>query len=93
MEGIGGVAEATKLRGIYPQQNYQLAIDNGQSAIVIERLEMERWSTFSKTGVCGDPTKATREKGRKIFEASVRRLIELICEFQRRKILSPKNHH
>ena len=54
---------------------------------------MERWSSFSKTGVCGDPTKATREKGKKIFEASVRTLIDLICEFQRRKILPPKDHH
>lgn len=54
---------------------------------------MEWWSSFSKTGVCGDPTKANREKGKKIFEASVQTLVDLICEFRHRKILARKDHH
>jgi creatinine amidohydrolase len=54
---------------------------------------MEWWSSFSKTGVCGDPTKATREKGKRIFDASVQKLVDLSCEFQHRKILVRKDHH
>jgi creatinine amidohydrolase len=45
-------------------------------------LLMDHWSRFSKTGVVGDPTLATKEKGEKIFEAVVAGLIELVREFK-----------
>ena len=44
-------------------------------------LMMDHWSRFSKSGVVGDPTLATKEKGEKIFEAVVEALIELVKEF------------
>ena len=54
---------------------------------------MEWWSSFSKTGVCGDPTKADKKKGKIVFEASAERLADLILEFRLRKITSRKDHH
>jgi creatinine amidohydrolase len=45
-------------------------------------LLMDRWTRFSKTGVVGDPTLATREKGEKVFEAVVSALVDLVREFK-----------
>jgi len=45
-------------------------------------LLMDHWSRFSKSGVVGDPTLATKEKGGKIFEAVVAGLIALVTEFK-----------
>jgi len=45
-------------------------------------LMMDHWTRFSKTGVLGDPTLATKEKGKTIFEAVVTGLIELVREFR-----------
>ena len=45
-------------------------------------LMMDVWSRFSKSGVVGDPTLATREKGRVVFEAVVEGLISLVREFR-----------
>ena len=54
---------------------------------------MEWWSSFSRTGVCGDPTKANPKKGKIVFEASVKRLADLILEFRLRKISPRRDHH
>ncbi len=54
---------------------------------------MEWWSRFSKTGIVGDPTKATREKGEKIVKAAVENLVEFIKEWKARKILPRVDHH
>lgn len=40
------------------------------------------WGRWTETGVHGDPTKATAEKGRLLFEASVSGLIELVDELR-----------
>lgn len=45
-------------------------------------LLMDRWTRFSKSGVVGDPTLASKEKGRKVFEAVVQSLIRLVREFK-----------
>jgi creatinine amidohydrolase len=54
---------------------------------------MEWWSTFSTTGVLGDPTKASAEKGKVIYEALVERLAALIREFKVRPIRPREDHH
>jgi creatinine amidohydrolase len=46
----------------------------------------EWWSRNSLTGVQGDATKATAEKGRHIFEAATRRVADLIEEISAREI-------
>jgi len=40
------------------------------------------WARWTRTGVHGDPTKATAEKGRILFEAAVRGLVELVDELR-----------
>jgi len=54
---------------------------------------MDWWSRMSSTGVLGDPTKASKEKGAKAFELYVHALIELVQEFQAREILPRRDHH
>jgi creatinine amidohydrolase len=41
------------------------------------------FSTFSKTGVVGDPTVATAEKGKKWLDSAAERLVELVKEFKK----------
>jgi creatinine amidohydrolase len=43
---------------------------------------VEWWSRISKSGTIGDPTLATREKGKLWFEATVNALAEFIGEFR-----------
>ncbi len=40
------------------------------------------WGRWTKTGVHGDPTKATAEKGRILFEAAVNGLVDLVGELR-----------
>ncbi len=54
---------------------------------------MEWWSTFSRTGVLGDPTKATAEKGQLLWEAEQERMIQLIREFRARPLRPRVDHH
>jgi creatinine amidohydrolase len=53
----------------------------------------EWFSRYSQTGVVGDPTLATREKGEAFVESSAARLAELIREFRRREIRPRVDHH
>jgi creatinine amidohydrolase len=54
---------------------------------------MDRWSRISKTGVVGDATLATKEKGEKLFSILVEKMVELIQEFKAREIRPAVNHH
>ncbi len=54
---------------------------------------MDIWSRFSETGIAGDPTLATREKGKQLFEAGVAAMIELVKEFKDHRIAARKDHH
>lgn len=47
-------------------------------------LLMDVWSRFSKSGVSGDPTLATAEKGKAVFDAVVDAFVRLVREFKRR---------
>ncbi|MBX6773202.1 MAG: creatininase family protein [Chloroflexi bacterium] len=53
----------------------------------------EQWSRFSRTGIQGDPTLASAEKGRVIVEAVVENLVGLIRELREREILPRVDHH
>jgi creatinine amidohydrolase len=54
---------------------------------------MEHFSRLSKTGVIGDPTLGTEEKGKKVADFTVERLVALIKEFKRREIPPRVDHH
>ncbi|MFN3323620.1 MAG: creatininase family protein [Bryobacteraceae bacterium] len=56
-------------------------------------LLMDEWTRFSKSGVVGDPTLATAEKGKFIFEAVVNALVRLAREFKRRPRGERTDHH
>lgn len=56
-------------------------------------LLMDRWSRFSKTGIAGDPTLATRAKGEQIFEAVVAAFVELVREFKTRERADAEDRH
>jgi creatinine amidohydrolase len=54
---------------------------------------MRHWSTLSKTGVMGDPTKASAEKGKAWLEAAVEGLRGIIREFYEIEITDRVDHH
>jgi len=54
---------------------------------------MDWWTRFSKSGVNGDPTLATAEKGRVIFEAVVENFVKFAREFKTRPRGERLDHH
>lgn len=54
---------------------------------------MPYWSAMSKSGVRGDATKATREKGEQFLEAAVTGLVDLIRELRTTEIRPRQDHH
>ncbi len=54
---------------------------------------MEIWSTVTDSGVRGDATVGTAEKGRRTLDAAINQLVELIQETADRPISPPVDHH
>jgi len=54
---------------------------------------MPWWSTFSETGVMGDVSAATAEKGEKLFEAAVEGLDNVLDGFSEYPIREIDDHH
>ena len=54
---------------------------------------MPYWSAQTASGVMGDATKATKEKGEKFLEAAIEGLIELIRELRATEILPRRDQH
>jgi creatinine amidohydrolase len=54
---------------------------------------MDYWTTFSKSGVSGDPTLANPEKGKIIFEAVVEAFVRLVREFKNRERGERTDYH
>jgi creatinine amidohydrolase len=54
---------------------------------------MEHWSQLSRSGVMGDPTKATAEKGRILLEAAADGIVELVDELLARESPPRTDHH
>jgi creatinine amidohydrolase len=51
------------------------------------------WGRWTKTGVHGDPTAATAEKGKAIWDAMLPRLVELVDEFRAWPIAPRSDQH
>jgi creatinine amidohydrolase len=51
------------------------------------------WSRFSAEGVCGDAAAATAEFGRRMFEVTVERFVEMAREFRTIPIRERVDHH
>jgi creatinine amidohydrolase/Fe(II)-dependent formamide hydrolase-like protein len=56
-------------------------------------LLMDQWSRFSQSAVSGDPTLATEEKGKMVFEAVVEAFVRLVREFKNRPRGQRIDHH
>jgi creatinine amidohydrolase len=54
---------------------------------------MDYWSRISNTGTIGDPTLASRKKGKVIFDSVVENLSAFVKEFKAREIKERVNHH
>lgn len=54
---------------------------------------MEWWSTISETGVMGDATVASEEKGERFLEAAVEGLDSVLEDFAEYPIREPEDHH
>jgi creatinine amidohydrolase len=54
---------------------------------------VEWWSRISQSGTIGDPTVATREKGKLWFEATVTNFIEFVREFRSFEIRPKRDFH
>jgi creatinine amidohydrolase len=72
-----------------PTKNYWTDLIGGDGPLVM----MEPWSALTETGVMGDPTKASAEKGRKLLDAAANGIVELIDEVLRREPARRKDHH
>jgi creatinine amidohydrolase len=53
----------------------------------------EHFSTGSISGVRGDPSVATAEKGRLLLDAAARELAQIVAEIRAREIVLPTDHH
>ncbi len=51
------------------------------------------WSRFSKEGICGDASAATPEFGKRMFELTAERFVEMAREFQKIEIRPRVDHH
>lgn len=56
-------------------------------------LFMDWWTRFNKSGVVGDPTVATREKGRLLMEETIKHLTELAEEYRQIPIGTRIDYH
>lgn len=72
-----------------PTQNYWTDLIAGDGPLVM----MEPWSALTATGVMGDPTKATAEKGRKLLDAAAGGIVTLIDEMLARAPAERRDHH
>jgi len=62
-------------------------------ACTVPLVAMEYFSTGSHTGVRGDPSKATAEKGHAALEAAADEVAAIVEELRERAIVPPPDHH
>jgi creatinine amidohydrolase len=72
-----------------PSKNYWGDLIGGDGPLVM----MEHWSALSESGVMGDPTKASAEKGHALFEAAANGIVELVDELRARALEVRRDHH
>jgi creatinine amidohydrolase/Fe(II)-dependent formamide hydrolase-like protein len=54
---------------------------------------MPWWSSFSESGVQGDASKATADKGRALFEAATEEIAAFVTELRSLPAPKRKDHH
>jgi creatinine amidohydrolase len=81
--------QAVAETGHRPSENYWTDLIAGDGPLVM----MEHWSRLSRSGVMGDPTKATAEKGRALLDAAARGIVVLADELLARTRSPRVDHH
>ncbi len=89
MPDLVDMSKAVRELSHRPSKNYWTDLIAGDGPLVM----MEHWSVLSDSGVMGDPTKASAAKGKKLLEAAVDGIVELIDELRARKAVRRKDHH
>jgi len=72
-----------------PTKNYWTDLIAGDGPLAM----MEHWSAISESGVMGDPTKATAEKGERLLAAASAGIVELVDEMRSRRKPIRRDHH
>lgn len=72
-----------------PSESYWTDLIAGDGPLAM----MEFWSQLSESGVMGDPTTATAEKGRALLDAAADGLVQLVDELLARQSVARKDHH
>ena len=72
-----------------PTKNYWTDLIAGDGPLAM----MEHWSAISESGVMGDPTKATAEKGERLLAAAAAGIVELVDEMRSRRKPIRRDHH
>ncbi len=83
------MAEAVHELSHRPSKNYWTDLIAGDGALAM----MEYWSQLSESGVMGDPTKASAEKGRALLNAAANGLVELVDEMLARESPPRRDRH
>lgn len=83
------MSEAVRELSHRPTENYWTDLIAGDGPLVM----MEPWSALSESGVMGDPTKATAEKGRALLDAAAAGIVTLIDEMRARRPAQRRDHH
>ena len=83
------MTKAVREIGHAPTKNYWTDLVAGDGPLAM----MEHWSALSESGVMGDPTKATAEKGGRLLEAAAKGIVELIDELRARRKAVRRDHH
>ena len=83
------MSKAVREIGHQPTKNYWTDLVGGDGPLAM----MEHWSSLSQTGVMGDPTKATAEKGQRLLAAAATGLVEIINELRDRRTKPRVDHH
>jgi creatinine amidohydrolase len=81
--------EAVRELSHRPSKSYWTDLIAGDGPLAM----MEFWSQLSESGVMGDPTKATAEKGRALLDAAADGIVELVDELLARQSPARTDHH
>ncbi len=83
------MGKAVRELGHRPTKNYWTDLIAGDGPLAM----MEHWSQLSASGVMGDPTKASAEKGRALLEAAAVGIVALVDELLARESPPRVDHH
>ncbi len=72
-----------------PSKNYWTDLIAGDGPLAM----MEQWSQLSRSGVMGDPTNASAQKGRVLLEAAANGIVELVDELLARQSVPRVDRH